>query len=134
MAVVSLPTADRRIERYETGEPLVFEPATRPFSRIAFSAAHVVADPLADGDPVARAVVVGRRAGRLGRKQREDGRYRARVAERFEEAAHARKRDRREEIGEVLIDDEVAAAVRLGVRDGRAAAHEAVRRLFDRKA
>jgi len=51
MAVVSLPTADRRIERYETGEPLVFERATRPFSRIAFSAAHVVADPLADGDP-----------------------------------------------------------------------------------
>ena len=51
MAVVSLPTADRRIERYETGEPLVFERAAGPFNRVAFSAAHVVADPLADGDP-----------------------------------------------------------------------------------
>jgi hypothetical protein len=52
MAVVSLPTADRRIERYETGEPLAFDRADGgAFNRVAFSAAHVVADPLADGDP-----------------------------------------------------------------------------------
>ena len=51
MAVVNLPTADRRIEAYETGEPLVFERRNGAFNRVAFSAAHVVADPLADVDP-----------------------------------------------------------------------------------
>lgn len=51
MPVISLPTADRRIEPYETGEPLDFARPDGPFNRVAFSAAHVVADPLADGDP-----------------------------------------------------------------------------------
>ena len=51
MAVVRLPTADRRIEAYETGEPLVFGRRNGGFNRVAFSAAHVVADPLADRDP-----------------------------------------------------------------------------------
>ncbi|HET9067085.1 MAG TPA: dihydrodipicolinate synthase family protein [Amaricoccus sp.] len=51
MAELNLPTADRRIERYATGDPIVFPSVRGPFNRVAFSAAHVVADPLADGDP-----------------------------------------------------------------------------------
>jgi hypothetical protein len=51
MARISLPTADRRIEVYATAAPLAFPTAKPPFSRIAYSAAHVVSDPLADADP-----------------------------------------------------------------------------------
>ncbi len=52
MATVALPTKDRRIDTYTTGEPLAFAgPDGNGFPRVAFSAAHVVADPLADNDP-----------------------------------------------------------------------------------
>ena len=52
MPVLRLPTSDRRIEPYEMGAPLVFDRSNGvAFNRVAFSAAHVVADPLADGDP-----------------------------------------------------------------------------------
>ena len=53
MATLVLPTADRRLESYTTGEPIVFpsKATTKDFNRIAFAAAHVVADPLADTDP-----------------------------------------------------------------------------------
>ena len=52
MATLALPTADRRFEPYTTGEPLSFEvDGGRGFNRVAFAAAHVVADPLADNDP-----------------------------------------------------------------------------------
>ena len=53
MATLVLPTADRRLESYTTGEPIVFpsKAATKDFNRIAYAAAHVVADPLADTDP-----------------------------------------------------------------------------------
>ena len=51
MAMINLPTADRSIEAYETGEPRAFARPEAPFTRVAYSAAHVVADPLADGDP-----------------------------------------------------------------------------------
>ncbi len=51
MAVVRLPTTDRRIEEWTTGEPLAFAPPEGAFGRVAYSAAHVVADPWADGDP-----------------------------------------------------------------------------------
>jgi hypothetical protein len=52
MATITLPTADGRLEKFTTTTPRAF-PARpeRPFNRIAFSAAHVVADPLADVDP-----------------------------------------------------------------------------------
>jgi hypothetical protein len=48
-----LPTTDRKLEPYTTGEPIVFpsKEAAKNFNRIAFAAAHVVADPLADTDP-----------------------------------------------------------------------------------
>ena len=52
MAEVTLPTADGSTENYILGDPKVFEdarPDTMP--RIAYSAAHVVADPLKDCNP-----------------------------------------------------------------------------------
>jgi hypothetical protein len=52
MATINLPVAGGRLEKFTTSAPRAF-PARpeRPFSRTAFSAAHVVADPLADVDP-----------------------------------------------------------------------------------
>lgn len=49
-----LPTADRGLEPYEPGaaEPVRPAPGPPPRSRRAYAAVHVVADPLADGDPV----------------------------------------------------------------------------------
>jgi hypothetical protein len=50
---VSLPTLSRRLEPYTTGEPIELPPkgSLRAFNRVAYAAAHVVADPLADIDP-----------------------------------------------------------------------------------
>ena len=48
---LALPTAGGRIEPYTVqGIPLA-APSLVPFNRIAYSAAHVVADPLAGVDP-----------------------------------------------------------------------------------
>ena len=53
MATIALPTANRTLEPYATGEPCVFpsRAETANFNRIAYAATHVVADPLADIDP-----------------------------------------------------------------------------------
>ena len=53
MTTIRLPTADRRIESYTmTGEPIPIERRdAAAFPRIAFAAAHMVVDPLADNDP-----------------------------------------------------------------------------------
>jgi hypothetical protein len=52
MATLSLPTATGKTERYTTGEPIVFARGKQPkFNRVAYAAAHVVANPLADVDP-----------------------------------------------------------------------------------
>ena len=53
MPTIALPTKDRTLEPYATGEPIVFpsKEQTQSFNRIAYAAAHVVADPLADIDP-----------------------------------------------------------------------------------
>jgi len=51
MPTLSLPTADGKIEAYATKAPREFPKAEKPFNRIAFAAAHMVADPLADNDP-----------------------------------------------------------------------------------
>ncbi len=53
MATISLPTVKRRLEPYRTGEPILFpsKAETKSFNRVAFAAAHVVADPMADNDP-----------------------------------------------------------------------------------
>jgi len=51
MATVNLPTPTGRIEAYTARPAKSFPAAQPPFSRIAYAAAHVVADPLADNDP-----------------------------------------------------------------------------------
>ena len=50
MPSITLPTADGRLEAYAVRRGSAF-PDQRPFNRIAYAAVHVVADPLADGDP-----------------------------------------------------------------------------------
>ncbi len=52
MPTIKLPGGGRTLESYSTGEPLSL-PAKNGgnFNRVAFSAAHVVGDPLADVDP-----------------------------------------------------------------------------------
>ena len=60
MAVMRLPTADRRIEAWTTGEPLAFARPEGAFNRVAYSAAHVVADPW-------RTATLGDAGDRLGR-------------------------------------------------------------------
>src|SRR5437660_11121895 len=53
MAKISIPTKDRRLEPYVTGEPIVLpkKGATPKLNRIAYAATHVVGDPLGDVDP-----------------------------------------------------------------------------------
>jgi hypothetical protein len=53
MATISLPTKEGKFAPYTTGEPIVFpsRQETKSFNRVAFAAAHVVADPLADSNP-----------------------------------------------------------------------------------
>jgi hypothetical protein len=53
-----LPTAGGQLERYHLLEPVPWQPpAAPPTSRIAYAAAHVVADPLGDNTPGAPAAV-----------------------------------------------------------------------------
>ncbi|GAA5062629.1 hypothetical protein HNP84_007977 [Thermocatellispora tengchongensis] len=52
MTTLLLPTAGGRLEPYTTREPVTWrKPAIAPSSRIAYAAAHVVADPLGDNTP-----------------------------------------------------------------------------------
>ena len=53
MATLSLPQAGGKFSAYTTGEPIQFpsRAETARFNRVAYAAAHVVADPLADNDP-----------------------------------------------------------------------------------
>src|SRR3954463_11555689 len=51
MPRLNLLTADGKIASYTTRPPKTFPKADKPFSRIAYAAAHVVADPLADREP-----------------------------------------------------------------------------------
>ena len=53
MPTINLPNADRSISPYTlTGDPIPFVKfKAAEFPRIAYSAAHVVADPLASNDP-----------------------------------------------------------------------------------
>jgi hypothetical protein len=49
---IRLPRADRSLETFALSQPRDFpKRAAGPFNRIAFSAAHVVSDPLASCDP-----------------------------------------------------------------------------------
>ncbi|TPG60373.1 dihydrodipicolinate synthase family protein [Roseomonas nepalensis] len=51
MATLTLPTAAGALEAYTTGAPGDFAVAKPPYPRVAYAAAHVVADPLAEQDP-----------------------------------------------------------------------------------
>jgi hypothetical protein len=51
MATLHLPVSGGRLAPYTTRPPRAFAKATTPFNRVAYAAAHVVADPLADNDP-----------------------------------------------------------------------------------
>jgi len=51
MPTIRLPKADRTLENFATSPPRHFARPDGAFNRIAFAAAHVVADPLADNDP-----------------------------------------------------------------------------------
>ncbi|MBX6766764.1 MAG: dihydrodipicolinate synthase family protein [Actinomadura rubrobrunea] len=58
MATLKLPTPDGRLEPYSPGEPRTWEtPSGPPSSRVAYAAAHVVADPRADNGPGVPATV-----------------------------------------------------------------------------
>jgi hypothetical protein len=51
MATLTLPAADRRLEDYTTRPARAWATNGVRFNRVAYAAAHVVADPLADVDP-----------------------------------------------------------------------------------
>ncbi len=52
MPTIKLPTEAGQLADYRTRPPRAFpDRHNRPFTRVAYSAAHVVADPLADADP-----------------------------------------------------------------------------------
>ena len=52
MPTITLPTTGGALVPYFTVGPRIFpQPTGKPFTRVAFAAAHVVADPLADHDP-----------------------------------------------------------------------------------
>jgi hypothetical protein len=51
LPTLNLPTPGGGLEPYTTRPPRNFPAAQPPFNRIAYAAAHVVADPLADCDP-----------------------------------------------------------------------------------
>ena len=51
MPTLNLPAAGGKLAPYTTRPPRQFPTAAPPFNRVAYAAAHVVADPLAEGDP-----------------------------------------------------------------------------------
>ena len=56
MAAVRLPTSAGTVEEYRPGPPRAF-PRNGPLPRVAYAAAHVVADPRADADPWLEAAI-----------------------------------------------------------------------------
>ena len=52
MVQVTLPTADGGTERYDASPPRAYPTRQNaPFNRVAFAAAHVVANPMVEADP-----------------------------------------------------------------------------------
>jgi hypothetical protein len=54
---IQLPAAGRKLENYPVREPRKFERPVKPFTRIAYAAAHVVADPWSAKEPWLEAAV-----------------------------------------------------------------------------
>ena len=58
MSTIVLPVSNGRVEPYSLqGTPWKSQAPATAFNRVAFSAAHVVADPLADGDPASASAI-----------------------------------------------------------------------------
>jgi hypothetical protein len=55
--MIQLPAAGRRLETYQVREPRQFKKPSRPFTRVAYAAAHVVADPWSSREPWLEAAV-----------------------------------------------------------------------------
>jgi hypothetical protein len=54
---ISLPAANGRLEPYQVREPKAFRKPSAPFTRVAYAAAHVVADPLSAKEPWLEAAI-----------------------------------------------------------------------------
>ena len=54
---IELPVAGKKLEPYRVREPRRFEKPSRPFTRVAYAAAHVVADPWSAREPWLEAAV-----------------------------------------------------------------------------
>ena len=54
---IRLPTANRQLQTHHVREPRRFERPARPFTRIAYAAVHVVADPWSSKEPWLEAAV-----------------------------------------------------------------------------
>ena len=54
---IQLPAPGRKLEAYVVREPRRFEKPSKPFTRIAYAAAHVVGDPWSDREPWLEAAV-----------------------------------------------------------------------------
>jgi len=57
LQTIELPVAGRKLEPYRVREPRRFERPGKPFTRIAYAAAHVVADPWSAREPWLEAAV-----------------------------------------------------------------------------
>jgi len=54
---IDLPAANGKIEPYQVREPKTFSKPLKPFTRVAYAAAHVVADPRSARDPWLEAAI-----------------------------------------------------------------------------
>jgi hypothetical protein len=54
---IGLPTAQGKVEPYQVREPRLFQKPSKPFTRIAYAAAHVVADPRSAKEPWLEAAI-----------------------------------------------------------------------------
>jgi len=54
---IGLPGRDGKLEQYQVRQPKAFQKPDQPFTRVAYAAAHVVADPLSAKDPWLEAAV-----------------------------------------------------------------------------
>ena len=54
---IDLPTAQGSVEPYQVRAPMAFRKPSQPFTRIAYAAAHVVADPLSAKEPWLEAAI-----------------------------------------------------------------------------
>src|SRR4051794_11986913 len=86
---------------------------------------------LSQRDVIDLAVQLCRQARRLGAEQGEHRRHVPAVAEFLEQALDAAEGDRREEVLQVEVEDDLAAGMRRRIGDDRTARYEPVRRVLN---